>query len=580
MSATPHVSFLRSFFPHLQVETTPVGSPFPIQTHYQPMGCLGFAPYNVMAGHVGRVLQQHPGHKRVLVFLYTHEQCDKMAKGLKERVEAYHGGKTYALYGGMDKEEMQQWNTFLRTEECFVVFSTNVAETSLTIPNLSLVIDFGVRCVQRNHRVVYSHCPKSNLVQRAGRTGRTCPGVVVRCMREEDFHARPETGQAEYNWDMMVLLMLRHRHRPSRLLPEDVPIDSILQKFRFYRLVDEKGVLDRGLVSFVLRCPLRLKNSCHLYWFLEHNRDERVFALYLLSCALIDQMETRFSRIYYHSSDMPLTRHRLLGKIRGVFARHPDELVLHLHLVLSCMLNEKPVGFSNAFSLNFRTLRQIASATTRLWEFVHHHLGEPAPQTWQDALRSKTETKTALGWEDKEPYRVLWVRETYLDRLRHCYMINPLTPRFLVMNDMVWRPNFILSSHTFLVPFYKLNRCILVLSYDDTEVHQWFDPSQKLQDITTLSFTLYTSLPSPMDHFIKDIHNHVRVGYFGWRQMRKYRERTRKRFRPVLEDIEEDVAYRPGFWRMHTSLAEWFADFQKIKSCLRVGHEVSPQPRL
>lgn len=572
MSATPNVSDLQKFFPSLHVYTTPVSSPFPINIHYDHMTYPGFASYRLMVSHVANLLKKHPYHKRVLVFLYTHEHCDKMAKEMKETAIVYNGGKTFALYGGMDKKDMQTWHEFLEKEETFIVFSTNVAETSITIPNLSLIIDFGIRCIQRNHRIVYSYCPKSNLIQRSGRTGRTCKGVVVRCMREDDFCTRPDTDRVEYNWDMIVLLMLRYKHDPSRYLPDNVPLQNIIQKFRFYGFLDEKGVVDHKLMSFVLKCPLLLKNSCHLYSFLKTTQNTKVFALYILSCALIDQMEARVTRIYYHSCDMKISRARLLEKIRKIFTQDADELMLYLNIILSCMLNEKPIDISNAFSLNFRTIRQISSSTTRLWGFVHQYMGRPLQSSWQDALRNKVHIKTTPDWERKNTYPILWLKEKYMDQIRCCYMANPLTPRLLLMNDMMWRPNFIMGSHHFILsPFTQIhnhNRCVLVLSYDDTEVYKWIDPSHVLPEITVMSFSLYTYPPSPIDRFIRDIRRNIQKGYFHWNIVKKKKEKTRKNFQHVLEDIQEDVAYRPGFWKMHRSL-EQFADyFDKINKIL------------
>ncbi|MBD1556586.1 ATP-dependent RNA helicase [Vibrio sp. S9_S30] len=69
-----------------------------------------------------------------------------------------------------------------------VVLATNVAETSLTIPNISVVIDSGLerRTMQRNGRTVLSlkHISKASAKQRAGRAGRVQDGVCVRLFGE------------------------------------------------------------------------------------------------------------------------------------------------------------------------------------------------------------------------------------------------------------------------------------------------------------------------------------------------------------------------------------------------------------
>lgn len=69
-----------------------------------------------------------------------------------------------------------------------VVLATNVAETSLTIPNISAVIDSGLerRTEQRNGRTTLSlkHISKASAKQRAGRAGRVMDGICVRLYGE------------------------------------------------------------------------------------------------------------------------------------------------------------------------------------------------------------------------------------------------------------------------------------------------------------------------------------------------------------------------------------------------------------
>ncbi len=69
-----------------------------------------------------------------------------------------------------------------------VVLATNVAETSLTIPNISAVIDSGLerRTEQRNGKTTLSlkHISKASAKQRAGRAGRVMDGISVRLYGE------------------------------------------------------------------------------------------------------------------------------------------------------------------------------------------------------------------------------------------------------------------------------------------------------------------------------------------------------------------------------------------------------------
>lgn len=78
-----------------------------------------------------------------------------------------------------------------------IVLSTNVAETSLTVPGIKYVIDPGfVRISRYSARTKVQNLPiepvsQASANQRKGRCGRTCPGICIRLYSEEDFNSRP-----------------------------------------------------------------------------------------------------------------------------------------------------------------------------------------------------------------------------------------------------------------------------------------------------------------------------------------------------------------------------------------------------
>jgi ATP-dependent helicase HrpB len=79
-----------------------------------------------------------------------------------------------------------------------VILSTNVAETSLTIEGVTAVIDSGLH--RRASHSWWSGLPalktrpisRASAIQRAGRAGRTAPGVCLRLYTLHDFNHRPQ----------------------------------------------------------------------------------------------------------------------------------------------------------------------------------------------------------------------------------------------------------------------------------------------------------------------------------------------------------------------------------------------------
>ncbi|PWH05245.1 ATP-dependent RNA helicase HrpA [Brachybacterium endophyticum] len=97
-----------------------------------------------------------------------------------------------------------------------IILSTNVAETSLTVPGITYVIDSGLARISRySQRTKVQRLPiepisQASANQRSGRSGRTHPGIAIRLFSQEDFEGRPEFTEPEIlrtNLASVVLLM-------------------------------------------------------------------------------------------------------------------------------------------------------------------------------------------------------------------------------------------------------------------------------------------------------------------------------------------------------------------------------------
>lgn len=109
----------------------------------------------------------------------------------------------YPLYGRLNKEEQEL--VFEDTEEgkMKVVLATNIAETSLTIDGIKVVIDGGYAKInfynQRDFTSALIQRPisKASAEQRKGRAGRTSNGICYKLYSKEDFAKRPRYTQEE-----------------------------------------------------------------------------------------------------------------------------------------------------------------------------------------------------------------------------------------------------------------------------------------------------------------------------------------------------------------------------------------------
>ena len=116
-------------------------------------------------------------------------------------VQAIQGGRAlrdfvaFPLHGELPPE--QQDRAVARYETRKIIVSTNVAETSLTIDGVTAVIDGGLARVARFdanrgiNTLLIEKISVASADQRAGRAGRTAPGICVRLWTEREHAQRP-----------------------------------------------------------------------------------------------------------------------------------------------------------------------------------------------------------------------------------------------------------------------------------------------------------------------------------------------------------------------------------------------------
>ena len=136
----------------------------------------------------------------VLVFLPGASEIQRAMRACQPLV-ARHRLLALPLHGDLAPEEQDRAVTPTGTPE--VIFSTNVAESSVTIEGVSAVIDSGLARQASDSPwsglplLRVSRISKASATQRAGRAGRTRPGRVIRLYPEQDFLRRPEREAPE-----------------------------------------------------------------------------------------------------------------------------------------------------------------------------------------------------------------------------------------------------------------------------------------------------------------------------------------------------------------------------------------------
>ena len=130
----------------------------------------------------------------LLVFMPGAYEISRTLQAL-DASRALRGFALLPLHGELPVE--QQDRAVARCAERKIIVSTNVAETSLTIDGVTAVVDSGLARVARfdPHRgintLLVEKISAASADQRAGRAGRTAPGVAVRLWTESEHGRRP-----------------------------------------------------------------------------------------------------------------------------------------------------------------------------------------------------------------------------------------------------------------------------------------------------------------------------------------------------------------------------------------------------
>lgn len=137
----------------------------------------------------------------ILVFLPGEREIRDTADALARKAEGPRGFDIVPLYSRLSAAE--QHRVFERHSRRRVVLATNVAETSLTVPGITAVIDTGVARISRYsvrtkvQRLPIEPISQASASQRSGRCGRVEAGIAIRLYSEEDFGSRPEFTEPE-----------------------------------------------------------------------------------------------------------------------------------------------------------------------------------------------------------------------------------------------------------------------------------------------------------------------------------------------------------------------------------------------
>jgi ATP-dependent helicase HrpA len=231
------------------------GRTYPVELRHRPLTSENpdeddITQIEGIIGAIDELWRQAPGD--TLVFLAGEREIRETAEALRKHHPpgVQQMPEILPLFARLSAEDQNK--VFAVQNRRRIVLSTNVAETSLTVPGIKYVIDPGFARISRYsprtkiQRLPIEKISRASADQRKGRCGRVSEGICVRLYSETDFEERAQFTEPEIwrtNLASVILQMTSLRLGDVSEFPFVEPPDYRMIKDGYHTL-HELGAID------------------------------------------------------------------------------------------------------------------------------------------------------------------------------------------------------------------------------------------------------------------------------------------------------------------------------------------------
>ena len=303
------------------------GRMFPVEIIYDPIEKGDGYYIDKVVSATNEIIEAEMGGD-ILIFMPTERDILETVDKLKGR--RFYNTTVLPLFARLTR--FQQNRIFEDTDERKIVVSTNVAETSLTIPGVRFVIDTGLARVSRyapnlrTNRLPIEDISQAEAMQRSGRAGRVAKGLCIRLYSKKNFESRVLYRDAEIkrsNLAGVILSMMNMRLGDIEVFPFlEVPekraiTDAFSQLYELSAVNSKRKLTPRG------RAMAKLPIEPHISRMILQGAREGVVNEVAIIAAALSVIDPR---------ERPLDQQELADEVHKKFIDHRSDFLTLLKL--------------------------------------------------------------------------------------------------------------------------------------------------------------------------------------------------------------------------------------------------------
>ncbi|MBQ9683598.1 MAG: ATP-dependent RNA helicase HrpA [Neisseriaceae bacterium] len=347
------------------------GRTFPVEIHYRPFQLDDDEVEIEMPEAIANAIDELPTSGDILVFLPGEREIRETADFLRK---LHANDEILPLFARLSNAEQQK---IFRPngENRRIILATNVAETSLTVPNIHFVIDTGLARVKRYsprkkvEELQIEKISQAAAKQRAGRCGRLAAGICIRLFDEDDFRQRSEYTDPEILRSNLASVLLRM----SALKLGDIDAFPFIEKpdNRYindgYQLLQELGAMDHqrqitAIGKNMAKLPIDPKIARMLLAAVKHHALAEVLVI-VAALSIPDPRER------------PVDCKDLADKARERFYDKNSDFLVYLN-IWDSFQKEREKGLSNRQLLAWCRQYFLSYLRMREWRDLHKQLAQ------------------------------------------------------------------------------------------------------------------------------------------------------------------------------------------------------------